>query len=203
MLPSTRYPIPRPLCSVRVTGLLSSYWPLRLPDAYTPFLVVWTWGEAVPSLAPHQDLHGYRMFIVIRLDEAKTPGGCIALARARGTLLPACQKYHSARSTVCFFGVGTFTAILHRYFASSAFRCLRINHAVAATTARLDTGPVANSYPGTPSLEHATLPCRNPLRAPAPECLLLGMHLPHPRAGPGHHNRPAGEDPPAPDSVRH
>jgi hypothetical protein len=35
-----------------------------------------------------------------------------------------------------------------------------------------------------------------PLRAPAPESL-LGMHLSHPRAGPGHHNRPTGEDPSA------
>ena len=42
-----------------------------------------------------------------------------------------------------------------------------------------------------------------PLRAPAPEGLLLGMHLPHPRAGPGYHNRQAGEDPPPADSVRH
>ena len=43
-----------------------------------------------------------------------------------------------------------------------------------------------------------------PLRAPAPESLLLGMHLPHPRAGPGHHNRPAaGEDPPTAGCVLH
>ena len=41
-----------------------------------------------------------------------------------------------------------------------------------------------------------------PLRAPAPESL-LGMHLPHPRAGPGRHDRPTGEDPPPADSVRH
>src|SRR5256886_7370492 len=40
-----------------------------------------------------------------------------------------------------------------------------------------------------------------PLRAPAPESL-PGMHLPHPRAGPGRHDRPAGEDPPPADSVR-
>jgi carbonic anhydrase len=42
-----------------------------------------------------------------------------------------------------------------------------------------------------------------PLRAPAPEYSHLGMHLSHPRAGSGRHDRPAGEDPPPTNSVRH
>src|SRR6266481_383635 len=41
-----------------------------------------------------------------------------------------------------------------------------------------------------------------PLRAPAPESL-LGMHLPHPRAGPARHERQADGVLPSTDSERH
>jgi hypothetical protein len=69
-----------------------------------------------------------------------------------------------------FEPIGSLQLCFRDYFLhrdiSSLFRLarlsrLRINHVVAAMTARLDTGPVASSYPGTPSLERAALPCRN------------------------------------------
>ena len=154
--PSTATPSLR--SRYRTSSLLwatQTSWRSSLPPRYLGL------SEAAPLLRrPRQDLHGYRTFALSSSMRPGIPGECDRLAFSSAVSWPADFVKPSALSIEVFRDY-----ILHRDISSlfhlAQLSCLRINHVVTAMTARLDTGPVASSYPGGPSLEPAALPCRN------------------------------------------